>query len=217
MRRRARPPTQESEPEPKTPCSASRGITRTDVSRETSRRAWCGRRAPRRSEGGVELALCSSNATAGALLPCACAGSADAKGIGAVCTHSSAQAQPRIISRREARTDFKDPSATFSTSWQASGSKTIFRMIDRLQPVEKLLENPWSALSAASSTCHEVEKVAEKLDFSTRAARAGVWQKDPCHPSTLHVKHPAVVAGGTWRRRDAPKRNAPPQDRRAIR
>ena len=130
---------------------------------------------------------------------------------------SAQQAQPRIISRREARTDFKDPSATFSTSWQASGSKTIFRMIDRLQPIEKLLENPWSALSAASSTCHEVEKVAEKLDFSTRAARAGGWQKDPCHPSTLHMKHPAVVAGGTRRRRDAPKRNAPPQDRRAIR
>ncbi|WP_220270215.1 hypothetical protein, partial [Eggerthella lenta] len=42
----------------------------------------------------------------------------DAKGVGAVRTHSSAQAQPRIISRREARTDFKDPSATFSTSWQ---------------------------------------------------------------------------------------------------
>ena len=63
----------------------------------------------------------------------------------------------------------------------------------------------------------EVEKVAEKLDFSTRAARAGGWQKDPCHPSTLHMKHPAVVAGGTRRRRDAPKRNAPPQDRRAIR
>ena len=67
------------------------------------------------------------------------------------------------------------------------------------------------------SSCHEVEKVAEKLDFSTRAARAGGWQKDPCHPSTLHMKHPAVVAGGTRRRRDAPKRNAPPQDRRAIR
>ena len=74
--------------------------------------------------------------------PCACAGSADAKGVGAVRTHSSAQAQPRIISRREARTDFKDPSATFSTSWQASGSKTIFRMIDRLQPIEKLVGKP---------------------------------------------------------------------------
>ena len=138
MRRRARPPTQESEPEPKPPCSASNGITRTDVSRETSRRTWCGRRAPRRSEGGVELALCSSNATAGALLPCACAGSADAKGVGAVRTHSSAQAQPRIISRREARTDFKDPSATFSTSWQASGSKTPGRRFRRLpQPATK--------------------------------------------------------------------------------